>query len=261
VDYPLAHNEGKPTWVTEFLVNDQTIGTAITTAEQIHDCLTVGNFSAYIWWKCLGDTNGLVTASGTPQKRGFVMAQWSRFVRPGYYRIEANATVGSASISAFADTNSGEFAIVAVNSNASTPIVQTFSLSNFPAAGSVTPWITSTTMSLSNQTPVAVSSSSFAYTLPPLSVVTFAGQGSTAPARLIISSVSYKPTPPAFVLTWNSTAGETYSVMKTNVLGSSLADWPAIVSGYPAGGATGGPLSYTDTTATAGPTFYRVRRP
>src|SRR5262249_41004905 len=29
VDYPNAHSKGKPTWMTEFLINDQTIDTAI----------------------------------------------------------------------------------------------------------------------------------------------------------------------------------------------------------------------------------------
>ena len=36
-DYPNAHNKGKPTWMTEYLVNDQTIDTAIATAQQIHN--------------------------------------------------------------------------------------------------------------------------------------------------------------------------------------------------------------------------------
>ncbi len=133
--------------------------------------------SAYIWWKCLGDANGLVNASGVPQKRGFVMAQWSWFVRPGYYRIDASTTAGSAFITAFDDTNSGNFAIVAVNTNASSAISQTFNLNNFPGTvSSVAPWITSAAMSLSNQPPVTVSGSSFSYTLPALSVVTLVGQ-------------------------------------------------------------------------------------
>ena len=46
-DYPNAHNNGKPTWMTEYLVNDQSIGAAIATAQQIHTCLTLGNMSAY----------------------------------------------------------------------------------------------------------------------------------------------------------------------------------------------------------------------
>ncbi len=260
VDYPNAHSKGKPTWMTEFLVNDQTIGTAITTAKQIHDCLTVGNFSAYIWWKCFGDANGLVNASGVPQRRGFVMAQWSRFVHPGYYRIDTSGSAGGVFVTAYKDTNLLSFAIVAVNTNANTSICQTFQLTNFTAT-SVTPWITSSNLSLASQSPVVVTNSSFAYTLPPWSVVTFAGQGYVAPTSITISNVSYDPLTPAFVLTWNSTAGATYSVFRTNVLGVPAAQWPVIITGYPAGGATGGSLSYTDTTATVSPAFYRVSSP
>ena len=62
----------------------------------------------------------------------YVLGQYSRFVRPGYYRIGATNT-GSALISAYKDTNSGNFAIVAVNTNTSTTINQTFNLTNFTA--------------------------------------------------------------------------------------------------------------------------------
>jgi glucuronoarabinoxylan endo-1,4-beta-xylanase len=176
VDYPNAHNKGKPTWMTEFLVNDQTIGTAITTAQQIHDCLTVGNMSAYIWWKCIGDANGLINASGVAQYRGFVMAQFSRFVRPGYYRIGVTSDITS--VTAYQNTNSGSFAIVAINTNATGAVDETFTLTNFTAA-SVTPWITSTNQLLTNQTAVAVTNGVFTYTLPAQSVVTFVGQIAT----------------------------------------------------------------------------------
>jgi glucuronoarabinoxylan endo-1,4-beta-xylanase len=174
-DYVNAHAKGKPTWMTEYLVNDQTWSAAFDTAQQIHECLTVGNMSAYIWWKCLGDTNGLVDASGVPQKRGFVMAQFSRFVPPGYYRIGATNS-GNALITAFRDTNSGSFAIVAMNTDASNNTSQTFDLTNFATVATVTPWITSATLSLANQPAVTVSNASFTYALPAQSVVTFVGQ-------------------------------------------------------------------------------------
>ena len=217
VDYPNAHNDGKPTWMTEFLVNDQTIGTAIITAQQIHDCLTVGNFSAYIWWKCLGDANGLVNASGVPQLRGFVMAQWSRFVRPGDYRIGVTADVSSAPISAFKDTNSGAFAIVAVNTNVSLSVTQTFNLTNFTAA-SVTPWITSSNLSLASQPAVDVTNSTFSYTLPPLSVVTFAGQV-TANTPPVLATVANQKINAGTFLAVTNTATDTNQPAPTLTFG------------------------------------------
>src|SRR5208283_5642558 len=121
------------------------------------------------------------------------------------------------SVSAYKNTNSGDFAIVAINSS-SAVVTQIFDLTNF-TANSVTPWITSGTLSLANQTPVAVSNSSFTFALPPLSVVTFVGRGYVLPPGIAISKVALNGK--GFVLTWNSFAGATYSVLKTNVLSRS----------------------------------------
>jgi glucuronoarabinoxylan endo-1,4-beta-xylanase len=203
----LAH--GKPVWMTEYLVNDQTINTAVVTARQIHDCLTIGNMSAYIWWKSLGDANGLVSGEGVPQPRGFAMAQFSRFVRPNFYRIGATFSGTNAAVTAFKDTNSPNFAIVAVNTNATTVVVQTFGFTNFNCA-SVTPWITSGSLSLAAQTAVTVTNGSFSYSLPALSVVTFVGQAATN-------------SPPVFAAIPNQVINPGATLMLTNLATNSLA--------------------------------------
>jgi glucuronoarabinoxylan endo-1,4-beta-xylanase len=202
VDYPNAHNNGKPTWMTEFLVDDQTIGTAITTAKQIHDCLTTANMSAYIWWKCIGDANGLLNAAGVAQYRGFVMAQFSRFVRPGYYRIGVTSDITP--VTAYQDTNSGSFAIVAINTNTNNWVSETFTLTNFMAA-TVTPWITAASQTLASQTVVTVSNGEFSYMLPPLSVVTFFGQVATN-APPIFTPVANQTINAGFMLAITNTA-------------------------------------------------------
>src|SRR5262249_18301599 len=191
VDYSNAHNKGKPTWMTEFLVNDQTIGTAITTAKQIHDCLTVANMSAYIWWKCLGDANGLVNASGVPQRRGFVMAQFSRFVRPGWTRIGATYT-GAVLVTAFRESNSNAFAVVAINPTG-IALTPSFHFQNFPPVAGVTPWITSPDVSLAAQSGIVVTNGAFTFALPGLSVVTFASQPNHTPVLAPISDQTINP--------------------------------------------------------------------
>jgi O-glycosyl hydrolase len=186
-DYPLARSLGKRIWMTEYLINDQTIASAISTAEQISDCLTVGNMSAYIWWKTIGNANGLLDAAGAPQRRGFVMGQFSRFVRPGDFRIDVSANSGPLNISAFKDSITGRFAIVAVN-NTALPETQKFNLGGITTS-TVTPWVTSATQSLERQSPAPTSGGAFTYEIPSLSVVTFTGfdapvitSGSTASA-------------------------------------------------------------------------------
>ncbi|HEY3756478.1 MAG TPA: hypothetical protein VGL42_10050 [Opitutaceae bacterium] len=170
-DYPLAHNEGKPTWMTEYLINDQTITTAVQTGEQISDCLTTGNMSAYIWWKTIGDANGLLSASGVPQPRAYVMAQFSRFVRPGDLRIDVSQNSSPLGISAFTSAQRGEVSIVAVNNTAGA-VNQVFNLLGVSTSW-VTPVITSGTQSFQTLAPVPVSGSSFQYNVPATSVVTF----------------------------------------------------------------------------------------
>jgi glucuronoarabinoxylan endo-1,4-beta-xylanase len=190
-DYPLAHSKGKPTWMTEWLVNDQTIDSAISTAQQIHDCINIGNMSAYIWWKVMSNTNGLLNAAGTPQKRGFVMAQFSRFVRPGFNRIAVSYS-GSILTTAYRDTNSGAFAIVAINPTG-IPLTPVFNFTNFPAVVAVVPWITSPDVSLAVQSSVPVSGGSFSYTLPGLSVVTFVAQTNFPPTFTTIANQTINP--------------------------------------------------------------------
>lgn len=198
LDYPNAHNKGKPTWMTEFLVNDQTWSTAIVTAKQIHDCITVGNMSAYIWWKALGDANGIVDGSGVPQKRGFVLAQFGRFVRPGYFRIGVTNTSGPLNITAYKNLTNGSLAIVAVNTSTSN-VIQTFNLSGFNVTN-VTPWLTSATDSLAVQSNVAVTGGTFTNTIPASSVVTFVG---------VIAPTNSAPTN---ITLNNSTIGENQSI-------------------------------------------------
>jgi len=170
-DYPLARSRGKPLWMTEFLINDQTMASALATAEQINDCLVTGNMSAYIWWKTIGNANGLLNASGAPQRRGYVMGQFSRFVRPGDVRINLASHSGPLGISAFRNPSTGRFAIVVIN-NTAFGEAQMIRLQGLSAA-TVTPWITSASQSLQRQSALNVVSGAFTSEIPAQSVVTF----------------------------------------------------------------------------------------
>jgi glucuronoarabinoxylan endo-1,4-beta-xylanase len=261
---------GKSAWETETANlsngNNGSIAEGIYWAGRIYQFMTVAQANAWHFWWLIGASNsgynnsnqGLADTNGVPTKRMYVLGQFSRFVRPGYERIGA-PTNGNLLITAFKDTSSPNFAIVAINTNASIDVNQTFNLTNFSGVSNVTPWITSASSSLAMQSAVSVSNSSFTYTIPAQSVVTFVGQASV-PVNITISGAAYQPGG-HFVLTWNATSGMTYSVLKTNILGNPAASWQAIVTNYPSGGAAAGPLSYTDTTATASPAFYRVKSP
>jgi glucuronoarabinoxylan endo-1,4-beta-xylanase len=273
-DYPLARSLGKRIWMTEYLVNEQTTAAAVSTAEQINDCLTVGNMSAYIWWKLIGNANGLLDAAGVPQRRGFVMGQFSRFVRPGDLRIDVSANTSPLSISAFKDPVTGRFAIVVVN-NTTLPETQKFNLGGITTS-TVTPWMTSATQSLEPQSPLATSDGAFTYEIPSQSVITFAGteapvitSAATAsttfgePFRFAItatnSPTSYSATglPPGLgidpvsgVISGTPTAAGEYraTVIATNLGGSFTLDLTVTVAKAIASVTLGGLTAFYDGT-------------
>ena len=170
---------GKAVWETEVSQlggsYDGSITNAIYWAGRIHLFMTAAQANAWHYWWLVpagSDNAALVDTNGIPAKRMYALGQFARFVRPDYYRINIATNSSSAQISAYQDSTSPNFAIVAINSGLSN-VIQVFNLTNVTGVFGITPWITSATMSLSNQTPVAVSGSSFTYTLPPLSIVTF----------------------------------------------------------------------------------------
>ncbi|HTV40441.1 MAG TPA: hypothetical protein VMF08_07700 [Candidatus Sulfotelmatobacter sp.] len=168
----------KPLWETEtssFDTFDGSITNAVAWAASIHAFMTVAQANAWHYWWLISlnpDNEGLTDTNWVPAKRMYALGNFSRFVRPGYYRIGVNTSI-PALISAYRDSNSPSFAIVAVNTNSVDLTNEIFALGNFPSANFVTPWVTSATLSLAPQPPVAVTNATFVYTLPAMSIVTF----------------------------------------------------------------------------------------
>ncbi len=169
-DYPLAREEGKDVWMTEHLDLSTDWAGALGTAMEIHDCLAVANFNAYFWWY-LKRYYGPLGEDGVVTKRGYVMAQFSKFVRPGYVRVDATESPASnVHVSAYAG---GTVVIVAIN-NSPSAVDQTFSVQNGPVTY-VTPWTTSSSENLAQQPAIALTGGTFTAMLPAQSVTTFVG--------------------------------------------------------------------------------------
>ncbi len=240
---------GKALWETEVAQlsgepNDITNG--VNYARQIYLFMTVAQANAWNYWWVIPSSSetGFMTRNAGPTKRMFAVGNYSRFVRPGYYRIDVTNNTSSTLISAYNDTNSGNFAIVAVNPT-STGVTQLFNLTNFPAVSSVTPWITSGSLSLASQPPVLVTNSSFSYLLPAFSVVTFAGRdNATTPPylaavsnqimdagqTLLVTNMASDPNVPPQSLTFsllNGPAGATLTSLDTT---DAQFSWRAPVS-------------------------------
>jgi glucuronoarabinoxylan endo-1,4-beta-xylanase len=239
---------GKPLWETEvstFDSYDGSMANGLYWAGQIHSFLTYAQVNAWHFWWLIptgADNEGLTDQSGKPAKRMYVLGNYSRFVRPGYYRIGVSNNAAT-SISAYKDPNSGSFAIVAINGN-NTDLVQIFDLAGFTATN-VTPWITSGSLSLVSQSVVNVTNATFVYDLPAMSVVTFAGKASPGIPALAINQIGAQ-----MGLTLNGPAGWNYLLMTS----TNLSSWqPLLFTNPPVM-----PVTWLDTNSVSATRFYRV---
>jgi len=183
--YPLAEEKGKEIWMTEYLINsgsppadlDIDIGWtgAMLTAQSINDCMNA-NMSAYVWWyivRYYGPiADGTYATKGDVTKKGYVMSQFARFIRPGYLRVQCDDNPQSyVYASAYRNSTLSKVVIVAINT-ASFARNQTFAFQD----GDVeifTPYVTSETKNCSEETSILVTNDSLDVTLDARSVTTF----------------------------------------------------------------------------------------
>ena len=153
VPTPFTSSYAQPLWETEvssFDAFDPSLANGLTTAEWIHDALTTGGASAWLYWWLYGqnaDNEGLVGSSDHPgqmTKRYYALGNFSKFVRPGWVRL---ATTGNKSgiygVSAFKNAATGAYAIVVVNAS-SAPVALTIGLAlpSYGTSSSVVPYAT-----------------------------------------------------------------------------------------------------------------------
>jgi glucuronoarabinoxylan endo-1,4-beta-xylanase len=192
-DYPLARQKGKEIWMTEHLIQgDGDWASAMTFAKEISDCMRA-NFNAYIWWY-IRRSYGLIDESGNVAKKGYVMSHFAKFVRPGYYRVDATG-VPQSNVDVTAYTGDNKVVIVAINRNSSA-VSQKFIIPGGSLA-SVIPYLTSSSVNMQTQSNIAVSGGAFTATLPAQSITTFVSSGQTITTPTPVRTATPLPTPTA----------------------------------------------------------------
>ena len=177
--YPLFDSKaaGKERWMTEHYTDSTTDANswpnALGVATEIHNAMVTGQFNAYTWWY-IKRSYGPISTSGTITKRGWCMAQFSKFIRPGFYRVDATATPTSGvSLSAYkSDT---DVVLVAVNTSSSTQSI-TVSI-NGSTISSYDKFTTSSSKNLASDGKVTVSNGSVTLSLDGSSITTLHGTG------------------------------------------------------------------------------------
>jgi glucuronoarabinoxylan endo-1,4-beta-xylanase len=165
---------------------DPSMADALMWAQIIDNRMAVANANAWHWFVMIGpdgENEGLVQIDSPTivAKRAYMLGNYSKFVRPGFHRIDATHTPQSGLlVSAYKNASTGALVIVVVNQKTSS-VPQSFTLEG-ATVPSVTPWITSASLNLTEQSDVYVGGGSFTYTLPASSITSFVGTATTVGA-------------------------------------------------------------------------------
>ena len=183
-----ANKAGKHTWETEVSnfepYNGSWASADISTsgyqwALNIHQALVDADVSAYLHWALTwnggltGANNGTLTlvdgANDTfyVPKRVWAFAGYSRYVRPGAVRIDANSTNAALKSSAFRNKD-GSYVIVVINT------ADAAVAANYVSPGrTVVPYLTNETNSMAQQPGSKIKHGQFTATIPAKSMMTF----------------------------------------------------------------------------------------
>lgn len=166
--FPLAEQQGKEIWMTEYLLNLNT-GNAgaqpwtsysesvkweetLSMLNTIHEAMTY-NWNAYIWWylqryySFIGDGEQ-GTFNGEILKRGYAFSHFSKWIRPGYVRIDAQTNKDhELNITAYA--GDGKMIVVIINPEESSVGNVNF---QFPSVSSAAAYATTEVLNRSDRT-------------------------------------------------------------------------------------------------------------
>jgi O-glycosyl hydrolase len=139
--YPLANQQNKPVWMTEWNLHaadgsgsniwgnpaNQTVWneTLDDIMRTVHRSMEA-NWSAYIWWygkrfySFIGDGEAAFgTTAGAPLKRGYAFSQYAKYVRPGYQRIGLTKSSKASPLEVTAYQGDGKITLVILNRSTS----------------------------------------------------------------------------------------------------------------------------------------------
>jgi glucuronoarabinoxylan endo-1,4-beta-xylanase len=178
--YPLFDSKGagKERWMTEHYTDSTTSAdswpNALGVASELHNAMVTGQFNLYTWWY-IKRSYGFIY-NGAVTKRGACIGHWSKFVRPGFYRVDATASP-TAGVSLSAYKSDTDVVIIAVNTDTSAKsLTVTVAGSNITSYDKYT---TSSSKTLTSDGKVAASNGSLVLSLDASSVTTLHGTGAS----------------------------------------------------------------------------------
>jgi O-glycosyl hydrolase len=154
------------------------INNGVAVAGWIHSALTVGEASAWLYWWYQAlyqdDNEGLakLKSGGDTAKRYYTMGNYSKFVRPGYIRVDLASASADVLLSAYKAADGKTVVIVAINksSGAASPKI---GFAGGTAPTSCTPTVTSASDNLKDGAAVTVADGVLTASLASKTVTTY----------------------------------------------------------------------------------------
>jgi glucuronoarabinoxylan endo-1,4-beta-xylanase len=164
-------NNTKHIWETECTPGDTG---PITIATMVYAAFTTGGVNGWhYWW-----TQAFVPNASSPPAQYYALGNFSKYVRPGYYRVDVSGAPTPSSskplVVAFSNLSDGTVVIVVVNGGSAQSVSFFVAGTAWPA--SVTPYVTTSSSKLAAGTAISVTAGSFSASLDAQSVTTFVGK-------------------------------------------------------------------------------------
>ncbi len=169
--YTAPHDAGLQFWETEVSYhNGDGLESALYTATRIHDHLTLANVNAFHYWWLKSDDDTSLMRSGVLAPQAYALGHFSKFVRPGYVRVEAESEAPNPEvlISAYLGTDEDRLVLVAINNGDGSE--QSFRVDGADPI-TIIPWLTTENVTLRKQ-PRQVVKNPFSFHLPASSITT-----------------------------------------------------------------------------------------
>jgi glucosylceramidase len=175
----LIADTGKPFWITEGGTGNHDWPAPIQkgVGNALHNALVAGNCSAFVPWQITEGNKSIhalmVMSTYTPKT--YTAMHYTRFIRPGARRIDAQPGFGTVEVGAFLHEAAGDLTLVALNStDQEQPLTLTFR--NLNGLSTLKAYRTSASENLQEVRDVTVQDRRAAFLMTPQSIVTFSGK-------------------------------------------------------------------------------------
>jgi glucuronoarabinoxylan endo-1,4-beta-xylanase len=177
--WDLIKDTGKPFWITEGGTGNHDWPAPIQKGigNALHNALVAGNCSAFVPWQITEGNKSIhaLMMMSTYTPKTYTAMHYTRFIRPGAQRIDAQPGFGTVQVGAFLHERNGDLSIIALNPTDQEQVLNLV-FRNLGSLASLKVYRTSASESLKETGEVAVRDNKATFEMTPQSIVTLSGK-------------------------------------------------------------------------------------